>query len=533
MEEQRRRRPGRWIALGVVGALVAAVVTIVALALPSSAQLDRLSQPPPASQAPLDVSGVVVVTTEQLEALADPQLAAAFGAAEGAEYLGLALTAEPDALTVMSGARARVLGSRRVPLVLSARAVVTTPASGRALIRLDRVWIGRLPVPRALVARLLRTAVDRSDVEDTLQPLGMAYDADAPGVRWDLPWTAPDGPATLPLPPGVSITSVGVSPTGVRLGLALPERLDEELRASALALLGDRNELVERARSVLGDDYETELASFDASLEDLARTITGPGLRSGGVVSYAEGTSLAYVPGAEPRPLGLGDDLPVGTTVETGRDGCAELALPGGHLLLVRPGTTVTLDEATLAGPDGGSRVRATATVGKLRAVVAELAPQDGFAVDTPNGTLGVRGTDFVVEVDRSATQLTVLEGGVAVGPDTASLAAATVYAAGRAVEVAGGDARAVSELAEDELARLLDECRLRTTQELLDTLMRPNAAAAVMPLVTRYGDLWLRLDPGLQEDLRREFERYLDANPRVAARMEAVAVQLDLGRYE
>ncbi|MFW5744547.1 MAG: FecR family protein [Spirochaetota bacterium] len=434
MEEQRRRRRGLWIALVLVGALVAALVTLVVLAMPSSAQLDRLSQRPQPSDAPLDVSGVVVITTEQIEALADRQIAAAFGADGGAEYLGLAVTAEPDALTVMSGARARVLGSMRTPLVLRARAVVTTRGDGRALIRLDRVWIGRLPLPRALVARLLPTAVDRADVEDALDPLGVSYDADAPGLRWDLPFTAADAPstATLPLPPGVSITSVGVSPTGVRLGLALPAGLEEALRASALALLGDRDELVERARSVLGGDYETEIASFDASLEHLARTISEPTLRSGGVVSYAEGTSVAHVPGEEPRPIALGDRLPVGTTVETGRDGCAELALPGGHRLLVRPRSTVTLDEATLAGPDGAGRVHVTATVGKLRAVVSELARDDGFAVDTPNGTLGVRGTDFVVQVDRSATQLTVLDGGVAVAPDTASLAAATVYAAGR-----------------------------------------------------------------------------------------------------
>lgn len=531
MDEQPRRSRGPWIALLVAGLLIAAVVLIVVLALPSRGQVDRLSRPPDSADRTVDVGGVIVLPPEQLEALVDARLEAGLSDFDDLEYLGLAVAAEPGALTVAAGARARVLGSRRLPVVARARAVVTTGVEGDALIRLDRVWIGRLPVPRALVRRVLRDTVDRADADSTLAPLAMTYDADASALRWQLPYTAGDDGAA-PLPAGVSITSVGVSPTGLRLGVTLPPGLDEELRAAALALLDDREELVARARGVLGDEYSAELKSFDSSLADLARTVAEPGLRSGAAVSYAEGTAIAHVPGEDGRPIALGDRLPVGTTVETGRDGSAELALPGGHRLVVRPGTTITLDEATLVGSAGASRAHATATVGKLRAVVAELARDGEFVVDTPNGTLGVRGTDFVVSVGRSSTELSVLDGGVAVAADRAALAAAEPHAAGRAVELSGGSVDTVSQIAAGELERLLEEYPVRASQELLDSLMRPNAGAAVVSVVTRYGDLWLRLDPDVQERLSAEFERYLEANPRVASRVEEIAASLDLSRY-
>ena len=113
--------------------------------------------------------------------------------------------------------------------------------------------------------------------------------------------------------------------------------------------------------------------------------------------------------GREIEDFDFGTKLLMGYGIET-RDSFAELRLvPNGSIINLNPGTFIKLRE--LQGIKGTRQNSITHVTGKLR-VVAARNGRDNYLIQTPSTALGVRGTDFIVEISPSEkTSVAVGEG--------------------------------------------------------------------------------------------------------------------------
>lgn len=111
------------------------------------------------------------------------------------------------------------------------------------------------------------------------------------------------------------------------------------------------------------------------------------------VVKAADGTSLSY-----PDGIGEGDIIAPGSTIITGKDTTAECKLsPNGSIVKIGKGATFTVKGlATQAGEKNAFKVAA----GKVKTIAAKGS---NITVSTNTAVCGVRGTDFVVQIDTDA----------------------------------------------------------------------------------------------------------------------------------
>lgn len=129
----------------------------------------------------------------------------------------------------------------------------------------------------------------------------------------------------------------------------------------------------------------------------------------------------------EPRPAtlvgGIGAvqapaTLDEGSEVVTGADGHALVRLVDGTLLRLRPGSRLGVTESRVVPGTPVTRARVRLGTGRVE---VEAAPakrgEPGFRIDTPQGVLGVRGTQFRVasEAEAARTRGEVTEGLVGV----------------------------------------------------------------------------------------------------------------------
>ena len=98
---------------------------------------------------------------------------------------------------------------------------------------------------------------------------------------------------------------------------------------------------------------------------------------------------------------GIGDAIHLLDRLQTGPNSRAEIVFVDDSRVRMAPGTILEVTEY-LYQPDQKKRQSLISLwSGKARFLVTELVDyvQKGFEVQTPNGTAGVRGTDFIVEV--------------------------------------------------------------------------------------------------------------------------------------
>lgn len=143
---------------------------------------------------------------------------------------------------------------------------------------------------------------------------------------------------------------------------------------------------------------------------------------------------------AEGRVLSAGQPVPQGGRLTTG-DGQATVQLVDGTLLQLRPSSTLQVDTSQRLPQAGVTRSGVQLQQGQLEVKARKAeggAP--GFRVGTPQGVLGVRGTEFRVVVDPQAGQTRgeVLEGLVAVAGTGPSRSSGSAEAAGGQLVSAG-----------------------------------------------------------------------------------------------
>lgn len=120
-----------------------------------------------------------------------------------------------------------------------------------------------------------------------------------------------------------------------------------------------------------------------------------------GTFKQVQGEAWVGRAGERQRPE-PGKGMKESETLSTGPDGAASILLKDGTVLTVGPNTTVDLrrfqfDSTTQEGHFALDLVKGSVRV--ITGLLARMNP-DLFKVHTPTSVVGVRGTDFIVEVN-------------------------------------------------------------------------------------------------------------------------------------
>lgn len=121
-------------------------------------------------------------------------------------------------------------------------------------------------------------------------------------------------------------------------------------------------------------------------------------------------------PGAAARPLAVRDGVALGLRVETGADSGTKMTFDPSGSLTVGANTRVTIDKVVVDRATGRSDSALSVLAGTVRLALGRLFGGE-VAVDTPTAVVGVKGTDFRVEVEEGTgtTVVLVTEGEVSV----------------------------------------------------------------------------------------------------------------------
>ncbi len=120
-----------------------------------------------------------------------------------------------------------------------------------------------------------------------------------------------------------------------------------------------------------------------------------------GFVKTVSGTATVTSAGIE-EPAAVGTAVHVGTLLRTGADGTLGVTFRDETMIALGPRTELTVDEYLYAPAEGRLKMNsrlARGTLDHVSGVIARLRPE-GVSVTTPSGTIGVRGTRFLVRVE-------------------------------------------------------------------------------------------------------------------------------------
>ncbi|MEQ1900923.1 MAG: FecR domain-containing protein [Devosia sp.] len=133
----------------------------------------------------------------------------------------------------------------------------------------------------------------------------------------------------------------------------------------------------------------------------------------------ASGEAVGVIPDAEYDLAGaitklvVGSDVEIGQTVTTGASGQAELLFSDGTKLVVGPNSSLLIEDYLFRGDGNAGKLAIDALGGTFRFITGSMA-KSSYEVNTPTGTIGIRGTIFELFVALSGDALvTLLEGKV------------------------------------------------------------------------------------------------------------------------
>lgn len=111
----------------------------------------------------------------------------------------------------------------------------------------------------------------------------------------------------------------------------------------------------------------------------------------------------AYVVSAgKPVKAAVGTPVQAGSVLKTGAQASLGVTFKDNTVMSFGPDTVLTVDEYIYAPNQGSVKLGASlakGTLAYLSGAIAKIKP-DAVTVKTPTGTIGVRGTHFVVKVE-------------------------------------------------------------------------------------------------------------------------------------
>ena len=120
-----------------------------------------------------------------------------------------------------------------------------------------------------------------------------------------------------------------------------------------------------------------------------------------GLVKVAKG-SVQIQRGAAKIPAAVGTGLQTADVVITGADGSAGITFTDNSLVSVGPNSVFAIDKYRFDTTTHAGEFEGNLRQGRLAAVSGKMVKQspDSMKIRTPSAIMGVRGTEFVVEVD-------------------------------------------------------------------------------------------------------------------------------------
>jgi hypothetical protein len=130
-----------------------------------------------------------------------------------------------------------------------------------------------------------------------------------------------------------------------------------------------------------------------------------------GIASATTGEPLGKPPAELERVLRVGIDLQAGELVTTGAEDRAHLLFLDGTALTVGPQARLTLDRFVYDNDRRLGALSLTAAQGVFRLVGGKISKTVPITIDTPSGTIGIRGGIMLFKVEPTETTATFLFG--------------------------------------------------------------------------------------------------------------------------
>ena len=128
-----------------------------------------------------------------------------------------------------------------------------------------------------------------------------------------------------------------------------------------------------------------------------------------GIVAAAHAAPAGSAVGVDPeaeinssgglRTLVVGEDVFLGDLIRTSSGGSAQLLFEDGTKLVVGPGSSLKIEDYLLRADGSAGKMVIGALAGTFRFATGNAA-KDRYAIKTPSGTIGIRGTEFDLVVD-------------------------------------------------------------------------------------------------------------------------------------
>lgn len=133
-----------------------------------------------------------------------------------------------------------------------------------------------------------------------------------------------------------------------------------------------------------------------------AMAIAGPAMADDvGLIKVSRG-SVQVQRGAEKFPGSVGTALRASDVVLTGADGSAGITFSDNSLVSIGPGSVFSIDRYRFDSTTHAGEFEGSLRQGRLAAVSGKMVRQspEAMKIRTPSAIMGVRGTEFLVEVD-------------------------------------------------------------------------------------------------------------------------------------
>jgi hypothetical protein len=122
-----------------------------------------------------------------------------------------------------------------------------------------------------------------------------------------------------------------------------------------------------------------------------------------GLVKVAKG-SVQIQRGTAKIPVTVGTGLQTSDVVVTGADGSAGITFTDNSLVSVGPNSVFSIEKYRFDTTTHSGEFEGNLKQGRLAAVSGKMVQQspDSMKIRTPSAIMGVRGTEFVVQVDEA-----------------------------------------------------------------------------------------------------------------------------------
>lgn len=149
------------------------------------------------------------------------------------------------------------------------------------------------------------------------------------------------------------------------------------------------------------------LARMIAVVVLLAAPITGAHAEPLGVATAVRPDATGTLGGSRVRLL-KGSELHEGQTIATDARGEVQIVLSDDTHLVVGPGSSLVIETYLMRNARSVEKLAINALAGTFRFVTGR-SDKDAYAINTPTGTIGVRGTEFDFRVRRGGGETTVI----------------------------------------------------------------------------------------------------------------------------